>query len=242
MSALSAAGDTDVSPLGLIDMTPSAVLVLVIGVLFTVGVYLLLERSLTRVLLGFILVGNGANLLFLVAGGRAGGAPIIGVTPEDRMSDPLAQAMVLTAIVITLALTAFVLAMAYRSWQLHGHDEVQDDVEDRRIARLAARNAPVFSDLDADETGTSLDDEAAEVRDETDGDGDGVTGIAGAPAPAARPDDGARGPGRRPEHRPEHRTGRRPERRPDRREGRSYGHSETDIDGDDHGGTQGGRR
>jgi multicomponent Na+:H+ antiporter subunit C len=117
-----------------IDMTPSVVLVLAIGVLFAAGVYLLLERSLTRVLLGFILMGNGANLLFLVAGGRAGGAPLIGTTPEDEMSDPLVQAMVLTAIVITLGITAFVLAMAYRSWQLHGHDEVQDDLEDRRIA------------------------------------------------------------------------------------------------------------
>jgi multicomponent Na+:H+ antiporter subunit C len=46
--------------------------------------------------------------------------------------------MVLTAIVITLATTAFVLAMAYRSWQLTTHDDVQDDVEDAAIRRLAA--------------------------------------------------------------------------------------------------------
>ncbi|WP_354050242.1 Na(+)/H(+) antiporter subunit C [Cellulosimicrobium sp. 4261] len=156
-------------------MAPSVVLVLAIGVLFAAGVYLLLERSLTRVLLGFILMGNGANLLFLVAGGRAGGAPLIGTTPEEDMSDPLVQAMVLTAIVITLGITAFVLAMAYRSWQLHGHDEVQDDLEDRRVARHAARNAPAFEDADTEESGATLDDEAAEVRDETDGDGDGVT-------------------------------------------------------------------
>ena len=49
------------------------------------------------------------------------------------MSDPLPQAMVLTAIVITFGLTAFLLAVAYRSWQLTGHDEVQDDLEDRQI-------------------------------------------------------------------------------------------------------------
>ena len=54
------------------------------------------------------------------------------------MSDPLPQAMVLTAIVISLGTTAFLLAMAYRSWQLTGHDDVQDDVEDRAIRRLAA--------------------------------------------------------------------------------------------------------
>ena len=49
------------------------------------------------------------------------------------MSDPLPQAMILTAIVITLGMAAFLLTLAYRSWQLLGHDEVQDDVEDRRI-------------------------------------------------------------------------------------------------------------
>jgi len=121
-------------------MSPSLALVLVIGVLVAAGVYLLLERSLTRVLVGVVLIGNGANLLFLVASGAAGGAPIVGTTPEDEMSDPLPQAMVLMAIVITLGMTAFLLALAYRSWQLHRHDEVQDDVEDQRIMLLAERD------------------------------------------------------------------------------------------------------
>lgn len=154
----------------LIDMSPSIVLVLAIGAFVTAGVYLLLERSLTRVLLGVILIGNGVNLMFMVAGGRAGGAPIVGTTPDNEMSDPLPQAMVLTAIVITLGLTAFVLAMAYRSWQLLGHDEVQDDLEDRRVARIAARNAPTIHGADdADFTGDDLnpDDLSAEIRDET---------------------------------------------------------------------------
>jgi multicomponent Na+:H+ antiporter subunit C len=136
-------------------------------VLVAVGVYLLLERSLTRVLLGFVLLSNGVNLTLVLAGGRAGSAPIVGAAPDgEPMSDPLAQAMILTAIVITLGLTAFVLAMAYRSWQLGGHDEVADDVEDRRIARLAAANAPLFTDVDAEESGQTLADEAAEVRDD----------------------------------------------------------------------------
>ena len=156
----------------MIDMSPNLALVAAIGALFIAGVYLLLERSLTRVLIGFILIGNGVNLLFLVAGGAAGGPPIVGHTDAADMSDPLPQAMVLTAIVITLALTAFVLAMAYRSWQLHGHDEGQDDLEDRRIVRLAAKNAPSFNDLDSQEDSGSIDDHAAEARDETErGDG-----------------------------------------------------------------------
>lgn len=151
----------------MIDMSPSLILVLAVGAFVTAGVYLLLERSLTRVLLGFILIGNGVNIMFLIAGGRAGGAPIIGLTDEADMSDPLPQAMVLTAIVITLGLTAFVAAMAYRSWQIHGHDEVQDDLEDRRIARLAAKNLPTVTDADASDMESNVEDDASEVRDET---------------------------------------------------------------------------
>ena len=149
-------------------MTINLTLVLVAAALLGCGVYLVLERSLSRVLIGVILIGNGANLLFLVAGGAAGGPPIVGATPDGTMSDPLPQAMVLTAIVITLGMTAFLLAMAYRSWQLHGHDEVQDDVEDRRIARLAARDLRAVTDDDTELFTQTLDDDAAEARDETD--------------------------------------------------------------------------
>ncbi|MEV0397115.1 Na(+)/H(+) antiporter subunit C [Polymorphospora rubra] len=138
-------------------MSPNLVLVLAIGVLFACGVILLLERSLTRILLGVILLGNGANLLILV-GGRAGGAPIVGVTDEGDMSDPLPQAMVLTAIVITLGMTAFLLAMAYRSWQVIGHDEVQDDLEDRRIVQLAERDEVSGTDDSTD----GADDDAVD--------------------------------------------------------------------------------
>jgi multicomponent Na+:H+ antiporter subunit C len=151
----------------MIDMSPDLVLVVTIGVLFAAGVYLLLERSLTRVLIGVILIGNGANLLFLVAGGAAGRPPIVG-RGSGPMSDPLPQAMVLTAIVITLGMTAFLLALAYRSWQLHRHDEVQDDVEDRRIARLAAADLLATRDTDIDVAGATLDEEAELARDETD--------------------------------------------------------------------------
>lgn len=151
----------------MMDMSPSLVLVVTIGVLVATGVYLILERSLTRIIIGLVLLSNGINLLLLVAGGAAGGPPIIGLTPVDEMSDPLPEALILTAIVITLGMTAFLLALAYRSWQLHGHDEVQDDVEDRRIAYLAARDELAFEDSDTDVTSTDLDEEAHEVRDET---------------------------------------------------------------------------
>jgi multicomponent Na+:H+ antiporter subunit C len=119
-------------------VTASLTLILAAAAMIGCGVYLLLERSLTRVLVGLVMLGNGVNLLFLISGGPAGRAPIVGDGDSTAMSDPLPQALVLTAIVISLGTTAFVLAMAYRSWQLTGHDDVQDDVEDAAIRRLAA--------------------------------------------------------------------------------------------------------
>jgi multicomponent Na+:H+ antiporter subunit C len=122
------------------------------------GVYLILERSLTRVLVGLVMLGNGVNVLFLISGGPAGRAPIVGGADPAAMSDPLPQALVLTAIVISLGTSAFVLAMAYRSWQLTGHDDVQDDVEDREIRRLAAEDQASDSfDLSSGEAEGELD-------------------------------------------------------------------------------------
>jgi multicomponent Na+:H+ antiporter subunit C len=149
----------------MIEMAPSLVLVVLVAVLVGTGVYLILERSLSRIIIGTALISNGVNVLMLIAGGRAGGAPILGETAPADMSDPLPQAMVLTAIVITLGMTAFLLAMAYRSWQLNGHDEVQDDLEDRRIARRAARDE--LSVRATDDAGTTLAQDAALARDET---------------------------------------------------------------------------
>jgi multicomponent Na+:H+ antiporter subunit C len=113
-------------------------LILVASTLIGCGVYLILERSLSRVLIGLLMMGNGVNLLFMVASGPAGKPPILGSVPTDEMADPLPQALVLTAVVIALGTTAFVLAMAHRSWQLNGNDDVQDDVEDAMIRGLAA--------------------------------------------------------------------------------------------------------
>lgn len=125
------------------------VLALTAGTLFAVGTYLLLQRTLSRVVIGLVLLGNGANVLLLLSGGQGGGAPIVG---GDRpFSDPLPQAMILTAIVITFGVTAFLLALVYRSWLLEGDDEVEDDLEDRRIARLAeaARDRRELADAQA---------------------------------------------------------------------------------------------
>ncbi|GAA3204358.1 Na(+)/H(+) antiporter subunit C [Nonomuraea helvata] len=116
-------------------MTVTLLPFLACGAMIVTGVTLLLERSLVRVLAGVIVLGNGVNLLIVTAGGDPGAPPFVGA---QGIADPLPQAMVLTAIVITLGVTAYLLALVHRSWQLCGSDEVQDDTEDRRV-RLRAR-------------------------------------------------------------------------------------------------------
>ncbi|MFC5753769.1 Na(+)/H(+) antiporter subunit C, partial [Actinomadura rugatobispora] len=118
-------------------MTASITLATTGGLLIAIGVSLLLERSLTRLLVGFLMLGNGVNLLILTTGGPAGRAPILddGASAHRPMADPLPQAMILTAIVIALGSAAFVLAIAYRDGRLSGDDEVRDDTEDRRVTR-----------------------------------------------------------------------------------------------------------
>lgn len=129
------------------------VLAVATGVLYATGAYLLMQRSLTRIVIGLALIGHGANLLLLVAGGRAGEAPFSDA--PGPVADPLPQALALTAIVITFAVSAFLLALAYRSWQLSRNDVVEDDLEDRRIARVARgeREAAERRDLGETEDG-----------------------------------------------------------------------------------------
>ena len=114
------------------------VLAVVVGVLYASGTYLLLQRNLTQIVIGLAIMGHGANLLLLLAGGRAGLAPIVG-TGDGPVADPLPQALALTAIVITFGVTAFLLALSYLSWVLRHDDEVEVDVDDHRISRRVAR-------------------------------------------------------------------------------------------------------
>ena len=104
------------------------------GVLFSVGTYLVLQRKLSRIIIGLGLLTHGSNLL-LIGSGRRGDPPLIGTGNVRSFSDPLPQALALTAIVITFAVTALLLALAYRSWMLTEDDEVEDDVGDRDVAR-----------------------------------------------------------------------------------------------------------
>ena len=123
-------------------MTTNVVPLVLMGGLISAGVYLLLERTLTRMLLGLLLISNAINLLLLMVGGSSGNPPIMGRSSEGRTTtaDPLVQALILTAIVITMGVAAFVLAMAYRTYRLTTEEEVGDDPEDARVSELAAQD------------------------------------------------------------------------------------------------------
>lgn len=121
-------------------MSANMTLLVIMGILYACGIYLLLERSLTRVTLGLMLLANATNLLILVTGGYAGLAPLFvkGTDPHDY-NDPLPQALILTSIVISFAVTAFMLGIIYRTWVLGRQDVIADDTEDQRVA-----NTPSF--------------------------------------------------------------------------------------------------
>lgn len=111
-------------------------LALVAATLFACGAWLLMQRRLSRIIIGIGLLGHGANMLLITAGGPGGAAPIIG-RGDTTYSDPLPQALGLTAVVITFGVTALLLALGFRSWQLTGDDRVEDDLEDRLVDRRA---------------------------------------------------------------------------------------------------------
>lgn len=86
---------------------------IIAGILVAAGVYLLLQRGLVRVTIGFVLLGHAANVILVAAGGMAWReAPLVGDGETARMADPLPQAFVLTAIVITFGVTVYLLALA----------------------------------------------------------------------------------------------------------------------------------
>ena len=127
------------------------------AMLFGLGTYLLLQRKLSRIIIGLGLISHGANVLF-VNSGRRGLPPIIGQGDPADFADPLPQSLVLTAIVIGFGTTALLLALAYRSWLLTNDDEVEDDIEDRLIADRG------YSDLEVSDEALLVDE--AEVSDD----------------------------------------------------------------------------
>ena len=127
----------------------SVALIFAVGGLVTVGTYLITARSLSRIVLGFSLLGHAAVLALLASGGPAGDAPLADQSTPAEMSNPLPQALSLTAIVISFGLALFLLALARRQNTLTGDDLVEDDLEDRRIAHLDEQDSRTSDEEDA---------------------------------------------------------------------------------------------
>ncbi|MGE7094048.1 Na(+)/H(+) antiporter subunit C [Lysinibacillus sp. NPDC048646] len=100
------------------------IMAFVIGFLFMAAVYLILSKSLLRIIIGTGLLSHGAHLLILTMGGLGGEAPPVLTEGAKTFADPLPQALILTAIVISFGVTAFFLVLAYRSYQELETDDI----------------------------------------------------------------------------------------------------------------------
>jgi multicomponent Na+:H+ antiporter subunit C len=98
---------------------------LAVAVIFGAGAYIILQRNLVRIVVGIILISNSANL-FIVAAGITQGEPPIYPLSGGEVSDPLVQAMALTAIVINSSITALLLGLVYRLYMAHGSIDIED--------------------------------------------------------------------------------------------------------------------
>jgi multicomponent Na+:H+ antiporter subunit C len=108
----------------------ATLLAIVVGSLYAAGIYMMLRRSLFKLVLGLVLLSHGANLLIFTVGGLTPGRPPVvspGATaPTAPWADPLPQALILTAIVIGFAVLAFSLALFHRGYQTFGSDDPDD--------------------------------------------------------------------------------------------------------------------
>ncbi|WP_227376454.1 sodium:proton antiporter [Haladaptatus halobius] len=96
------------------------VLAAVLGFLFALGTFLVLRRDVVRVVWGVAIISQAANVYLVTMGGLEGRIPILGHGGGHNVTDPLVQALVLTAIVIGFGTTAFALVLTYRVYEEHG--------------------------------------------------------------------------------------------------------------------------
>lgn len=105
-------------------------LAILVGVLYTAGIYMILRRSLVKVIIGLIFLGHAANLLIFTIGRVTKGIPAF--TPEgsqkivEPFADPLPQALILTAIVIGFGVQAFAIVLFKRAYQTVGTDDLDE--------------------------------------------------------------------------------------------------------------------
>lgn len=102
-------------------------LAILVGILYTAGVYMLLRRSILKFIIGIIFISNATNLLVFMASGLTRGEPAYvndNVSKAEVLADPLPQALVLTAIVIGFGIVVFTLALKFKFFQRTGTDDL----------------------------------------------------------------------------------------------------------------------
>lgn len=98
---------------------------ILVGILFAIGVYLILAKTFLRIVLGISIIGHAVNLLLFSMGGlKKGGPPLLG-TNTTAFTDPLPHALLLTAIVINFATTALLIVLSYRAYAVLGTDNTE---------------------------------------------------------------------------------------------------------------------
>ena len=141
---------------------------IVVALMFGSGAYLMLQRDLIRVITGMILIGNAANLFIMATGLRRGDAPVL--PGGGPFSDPLVQAMTLTAVVIGFGVAALGLSLVYRVYESHlsldllhlsEAESQQSEVDDLREQELAPEILDPGGETSPDEH--VVDAERAEV-------------------------------------------------------------------------------
>ena len=102
----------------------------VIGGLYAAGLYMMLRRSIVKLIIGLVLLSHAANLLIFTAGGLTRGQPPLIAAGETSLTapfaDPIPQALVLTAIVISFGILAFALVLVHRTYQTTGTDDLDE--------------------------------------------------------------------------------------------------------------------
>ena len=143
----------------------SVLLACTAAALFGLGTYLVLQRKLSRIIIGLGLLSHGGNIL-LIGSGRRGVEAFVGLADDGPVADPLTHALALTAIVITFGVTALLLALAFRSWQLTHDDEVENDAADVLVAHGVIRPKEIIDEALAEEQAEQAEAAAAERLDD----------------------------------------------------------------------------
>lgn len=106
------------------------IMALLVGVLYAAAFYLLLARSMIKLIFGLLLLGHAANLLIFAAGGLVRSSPPIvprdADSPPAGCADPIPQALILTAIVISFAVLAFAAMLVKRAYVESGTDDSEE--------------------------------------------------------------------------------------------------------------------